>query len=286
MERHRASSRPRKVRFRASQPHTLTMFPSTLLAIASAAVVSAHTVITYPGWRGNNLVTNHTFPYGMQWMYPCEFSQLRTSPPHKALELTTISRWRHASDTEQDVLVNTRRRHRLPTRLVPRPRHSIRLHEHRLWKRRPRRKPPTWRPAKHEQPHDRALSAPRPQQEPLPRHLLPPAGAPARKHDRESRRQRHDPARRASPPRRSPLLRTSPSLLFPPQKEPVTLTYSAPQNSASTSPSSSPATRASPRSTRPTASTAPTLASPTSTPSPCAPRGQTMPRAGRHARWP
>jgi hypothetical protein len=35
--------------------------------------VEAHTVITYPGWRGDNLITNDTFPYGMQWMYPCEF---------------------------------------------------------------------------------------------------------------------------------------------------------------------------------------------------------------------
>ncbi|KAJ8064797.1 hypothetical protein OCU04_007107 [Sclerotinia nivalis] len=43
----------------------------TLLAIATSALVQAHTVITYPGWRGDNLITNDTFPYGMQWMYPC-----------------------------------------------------------------------------------------------------------------------------------------------------------------------------------------------------------------------
>ena len=36
-------------------------------------MVDAHTVLTYPGWRGDNLVTNDTFPYGMQWMYPCEY---------------------------------------------------------------------------------------------------------------------------------------------------------------------------------------------------------------------
>ncbi|KAH7342422.1 hypothetical protein BKA65DRAFT_291569 [Rhexocercosporidium sp. MPI-PUGE-AT-0058] len=50
-------------------------FPSTILAaiatISSFALVNAHTVITYPGWRGDNLITNDTFPYGMQWMYPC-----------------------------------------------------------------------------------------------------------------------------------------------------------------------------------------------------------------------
>lgn len=34
-------------------------------------MVDAHIVMTYPGWRGDNLVTNATFPYGMQWMFPC-----------------------------------------------------------------------------------------------------------------------------------------------------------------------------------------------------------------------
>ncbi|AEO65554.1 b58c7155-1e55-4bd5-a536-3cbf0e6c896c [Thermothielavioides terrestris] len=47
------------------------MLSSTLLAVACAALASAHTIITYPGWRGDNLITNATFPYGMQWMYPC-----------------------------------------------------------------------------------------------------------------------------------------------------------------------------------------------------------------------
>ncbi|KAL0475000.1 hypothetical protein QR685DRAFT_432380 [Neurospora intermedia] len=47
------------------------MLTSTLLALASAALASAHTVITYPGWRGNNLKDNEEFPYGMQWTYPC-----------------------------------------------------------------------------------------------------------------------------------------------------------------------------------------------------------------------
>lgn len=68
----------------------------TLLSFLSA-LVSSHTVITYPGWRGDNLHTNgsitglngtifppdvignaglgvgdnNTYPYGMQWIYPC-----------------------------------------------------------------------------------------------------------------------------------------------------------------------------------------------------------------------
>ena len=62
------------------------MFSLRTLAIFLATVYlsAAHTVITYPGWRGDNLVTNgtvgvddyssHAFPYGMQWMYPCTSS--------------------------------------------------------------------------------------------------------------------------------------------------------------------------------------------------------------------
>jgi hypothetical protein len=63
------------------------------LALLSAiSIARAHTVITYPGWRGNNLHTNGTlpaqnpesigidfsdngtvaFPWGQQWMYPCK----------------------------------------------------------------------------------------------------------------------------------------------------------------------------------------------------------------------
>lgn len=63
-----------------------------LVAAALLELAGAHTVITYPGWRGDNLNTNgtlpqdnphtigvdtyengtHAFPYGMQWIYPCE----------------------------------------------------------------------------------------------------------------------------------------------------------------------------------------------------------------------
>ncbi|KFA73274.1 hypothetical protein S40288_07262 [Stachybotrys chartarum IBT 40288] len=47
------------------------MHTSIVLALALAVLSSAHIVITYPGWRGNNLITNEEFPYGMQWMFPC-----------------------------------------------------------------------------------------------------------------------------------------------------------------------------------------------------------------------
>lgn len=64
------------------------------IAVAATSLARAHTVITYPGWRGNNLHTNGTlpednpdtvgvdfyedgtmgFPYGMQWIYPCMYT--------------------------------------------------------------------------------------------------------------------------------------------------------------------------------------------------------------------
>jgi hypothetical protein len=66
----------------------------SVLSIAVAiltflTLAHAHTVITYPGWRGDNLHSNGTvdetdglgtfaegqdylYPYGMQWMYPCK----------------------------------------------------------------------------------------------------------------------------------------------------------------------------------------------------------------------
>lgn len=38
-----------------------------------AALAQGHLVLTYPGWRGNTFITNETFPFGMQWTYPCRF---------------------------------------------------------------------------------------------------------------------------------------------------------------------------------------------------------------------
>lgn len=59
--------------------HSSEMLPLShmvsLLVIALAELVLAHTIITYPGWRGNNLITNDSFPFGMQWMYPCKTSR-------------------------------------------------------------------------------------------------------------------------------------------------------------------------------------------------------------------
>ena len=62
-----------------------------LLSAAIVHIASAHTVITYPGWRGDTLHTSgappaqnpdtigvdyvngtYEFPYGQEWIYPCK----------------------------------------------------------------------------------------------------------------------------------------------------------------------------------------------------------------------
>lgn len=62
---------------------------ASLLVLLCVGLANAHTVITYPGYRGNNLHTNGTvaeseglgvayengsyiYPYGMEWIYPCK----------------------------------------------------------------------------------------------------------------------------------------------------------------------------------------------------------------------
>jgi hypothetical protein len=63
-----------------SIPPVFPFHPSTMssqivlfFALYAAWGSHAHVVITYPGWRGNNLIRNETFPSGMQWMYPCTY---------------------------------------------------------------------------------------------------------------------------------------------------------------------------------------------------------------------
>ena len=77
---------------RLSLTRSDNMLRATLLvALSWVALACAHTQITYPGERRNNLHSNgtlpqhdpsniginyvdgqYTFPYGMQWMYPCK----------------------------------------------------------------------------------------------------------------------------------------------------------------------------------------------------------------------
>src|SRR5690349_832118 len=46
--------------------------PSFLVAFLAAAIqVQGHAVLTYPAWRGNNLISNASFPFGMARNYPC-----------------------------------------------------------------------------------------------------------------------------------------------------------------------------------------------------------------------
>ena len=82
-------------------------FTELVLVVASWSLAAAHTVIVYPGWRGDNIMTNGTvskddesikpgslginwengtygYTYGMQWMYPCTSKPLlpRLSSQH------------------------------------------------------------------------------------------------------------------------------------------------------------------------------------------------------------
>ncbi|KAI1908690.1 hypothetical protein LOZ12_005650 [Ophidiomyces ophidiicola] len=76
-----------------SSRRSLGSWWAILVSCLLATTVRAHTVIVYPGWRGNNLHSNGTveetdglsvkiaknathytdvlYPFGMQWLYPC-----------------------------------------------------------------------------------------------------------------------------------------------------------------------------------------------------------------------
>lgn len=78
-------------------PFSFSRLPAILLsALSLLSITHAHTIITYPGWRGNNLITNDTFPYGMQWMYPCggmRTSTNRTTWPLKGGAISMQPGW-------------------------------------------------------------------------------------------------------------------------------------------------------------------------------------------------
>ncbi|KAL2868510.1 uncharacterized protein BJX67DRAFT_42775 [Aspergillus lucknowensis] len=104
-------------------------------------LVNAHTVIVYPGYRGNNLHTTGTvegvdglgvaydsdndtlvYPYGMQWAYPC--MSLETSGLESRVSLSMLmlfSRRRHAHHHEPDDMACPWRRVFISTRLVSGP---------------------------------------------------------------------------------------------------------------------------------------------------------------------
>jgi len=203
----------------------LAVIASVLLLLSTGG--NAHNVITYPGWRGDNLITNDTFPYGMQWMYPCEYLPFlalffTTSPRGGSREaereqklplvqqastayrdlrspllstthlssssqplrvslqlpslfrasLTSPLRRRCAHHAKPHQMAHHRRSHRCTTRLVPRPRHCLLLHEHGIRLQRTGR----WS-NEHVFPHGTRLPNHRAQQESLPRNILSPSSA-------------------------------------------------------------------------------------------------------------
>jgi len=68
------------------------MFRSALFGIALAQclhwakLAQGHVVLTYPAWRGNNLITDDSFPFGMQWAYPCGGLGVTTNRTHWPLD--------------------------------------------------------------------------------------------------------------------------------------------------------------------------------------------------------
>ena len=67
------------------------MLASLFVTLAASTLATAHVILTYPGWRGNNLITNDTFPYGMQWMYPCKSHAHTLAPPPFSPSASTSS---------------------------------------------------------------------------------------------------------------------------------------------------------------------------------------------------
>ncbi len=118
----------------------------TTLLTTYISLVTAHTIITYPGYRGNNLIKNgttleseglgegpnNTFPYGMQWMYPCESLLPECQVNAKNLSLTITSRWWNANFNEPDPLAHQRWCHCHSTWLGFRPLDRFLLHQHGL----------------------------------------------------------------------------------------------------------------------------------------------------------
>lgn len=120
-----------------------------------SSLAAAHTVIVYPGWRGNNIHTNGTasptdpsiipgslginydngtlgFPYGMQWMYPCEYHLYCALRLEKVL--TCLRRW-YANIAEPYQMAFEGRRCIDSTRMVPRPLKRTILYQHGIRKR-------------------------------------------------------------------------------------------------------------------------------------------------------
>jgi hypothetical protein len=101
-------------------------------------------------------------------------------------------RRRHAHNHKPNPLAHNRRCHRPTTRLVPRPRNCLLLHEHGLRHQRSRQ-----RTTQHVLPHGARLPNRRPLQEPIPRHILP-ASSPTTERNpyTECGRQCHNPGGR------------------------------------------------------------------------------------------
>lgn len=122
---------------------------STLLSLL-LRLAHCHTVITYPGWRGDNLAANGSiddtnglgtgrsgaqdiYPYGMQWIYPCKCLPAIHSVSNALRTLTMDRRRRYAHHFQPYPMACSRRGDSFPTWLVYGTRTCLDLCQYRLW---------------------------------------------------------------------------------------------------------------------------------------------------------
>lgn len=127
-------------------------------SLALLAVAHCHVEITYPGWRGNNLMTSGSidstnglgvgisdsgsdlvYPYGMQWIYPCKLYYSSPTPKRYRLcgpETHYMSSRRWLAHQHEPHRMARLWRRRGPTAwLVRRAQERAALHQHRLRRR-------------------------------------------------------------------------------------------------------------------------------------------------------
>jgi hypothetical protein len=165
--------------------HSISRWTILVVAVLSwITSVSAHTIIVYPGYRGNNLHSNGTvedsnglgqamvngsmiYPYGMEWMYPCMYSHHRFVVLRKIANVFDCPRRRNALLIKPNQVACQRGSDLRPTGLVPRTQDGLYLLQSRSGD----------HPAEYEPPDDGPLPDHRPLGESLPGDVLSAPGA-------------------------------------------------------------------------------------------------------------
>ena len=194
---------------------SLSILALTLLTLLTS-LTHSHIVITYPGWRGDNLHTNGTveesdglvasylgdqatpdqqiYPYGMQWSYPCggmPTSRNRTLWPVQGGAVALQPGWFQGHATAFFYM-------NLGLGTTPPNMSHVMVPAFQIIGPTSQPYPGTNSPTSFK--HPLALT-----NTIVHRLLLPPPSAPPHQHHGECRRQRHDPSDRDGRPRRRPL---------------------------------------------------------------------------------